>query len=49
MEVVIDPLGKRPAYAMHAGEVGYPCLPDALQSTELPEQGASALGAQTFD
>lgn len=49
MEVIVDSLRERPADAMHLGEIRYPCLTDALQPTELPEQGAPALGAEAID
>ena len=49
MEVIVDSLRERPADAMHLGQIRHACLTDALQPTELPEQGAPALGAQAID
>lgn len=49
MQVVIDPLSKRPTDTVHLGQVCNASLPDPLQAAELPEQCPPALGSQPFN
>ena len=43
MQMVINPLGKGSADALHPGQITDAGLQDALQAAELTQQGATAL------